>query len=121
MGRKPRSKTPSSIALGRHLALLRKASGMSLREVEKDTGREVDDAYLSQIENGWVQFPHPRILQRLAKLYKADYHQMLLIAYPHEGGTGKRLEMFTLEGLTKDELLACQSFLQHFRATERRS
>jgi len=41
MGRKPRIKTPSSIALGRHIAMLRKESSMSLREVEKRTGGEI--------------------------------------------------------------------------------
>jgi hypothetical protein len=115
MGRKPRIKTHSSIALGQHLALLRRERKMSLREVQANTDGMVDDAYLSQIENGWVQFPHPLILRRLAKVYLADYRQILLVAFPDEEGTGKHRDMFKLEGLAKEEMLACQAYLQQFR------
>jgi hypothetical protein len=52
-------------SLGSHLARLRKAAGLSLRQVEEATGQEVSNAYLSQLENNKISKPSPNILHAL--------------------------------------------------------
>ena len=116
MDRKPRIKTGTSILLGHHLASLRKRARLSLRDVAKSSDGGISDSYLSQIENGWVQFPHPLILRRLARLYGTSYHQMIFVAYPGSNEIKAEVEYFSMNGLTGDELAACQAYLLHFRS-----
>jgi transcriptional regulator with XRE-family HTH domain len=55
--------------LGDYLRELREAKGMSLRDVERATGGEVSNAYLSQLEQGKRIEPGPRYLTHLARVY----------------------------------------------------
>ena len=63
--------------LGAHLALLRRTTRMSLRQVEEATGKEVSNAYLSQLENGKITKPSPNILHALALVYNAQYEDLM--------------------------------------------
>ncbi len=81
--------TPSERGpLGEYLWDLRQAAGMSLRGVEKASGEQVSNAYLSQLETGKIPNPSPAILHELAEVYQARLpkkraHQLLLRA--HDG------------------------------------
>ena len=54
----------SKRTLGEYLASIRIDRKMSLREVEEATGKQVSNAYLSQIETNKIKKPSPNILQK---------------------------------------------------------
>ncbi len=65
---------------GEELARLRQAKGrgISLREVERQTG--ISNEYLSQLERGVASKPAPELLQKLAKFYDVPYESLLVAA-----------------------------------------
>lgn len=50
---------------------------MTLRAVEGATGKAITNGYLSQIENGDIQQPSPRILHHLADAYGIDFGELM--------------------------------------------
>lgn len=113
----------SAITLGIHLAAIRSDRKLTLRQVEEATGKEVSNAYLSQIENGKVSAPSPHVLHALAELYKADYtHLMELAGYlraPEQHALGERhgrAATFAEISLTDDEEAELLRFLKFLRA-----
>jgi len=57
--------------VGQVLRRAREHFRLSLREVERRTGRS--NAYLSQIERGVIRQPDPVVLLELAELYRLDF------------------------------------------------
>ena len=55
--------------LAEFLTVLREKSGLTLRQVERASGDEVSNVYLSQLEHGVRTDPNPRILVALARVY----------------------------------------------------
>ena len=54
---------------------------MTLRSVEERTG--ISNAYLSQLENGKISNPSPRVLHKLAAVYRLSYNRLMdLAGYP---------------------------------------
>jgi len=53
---------PVKVTLGQYLASIRNDRKMTLRQVEEASGKEVSNAYLSQLENGKILQPSPNIL-----------------------------------------------------------
>jgi transcriptional regulator with XRE-family HTH domain len=107
--------------LGALLADLRKAKGLSLREVEEATGKSVSNAYLSQLENGRIRKPSPNVLHGLADVYAVPYETLMEKAgylMPSEGkggGRRRRLAAFAIDDLTaeeEEELLKYLAFLR---------
>jgi len=111
-------RTPSE--LSSVLADLRKAKGLTLRQVEEATGRAVSNAYLSQLENGKIGKPSPNVLHSLAEVYVVPYEGLMEKAgylLPSQGGHGKRkrLAIFAIDDLTaeeEEELLKYLAFLR---------
>lgn len=110
--------------LGVLLADLRKAKGLSLREVEEATGRAVSNAYLSQLENGKIQKPSPNVLHSLSGVYAVPYEVLMEKAgylLPPDRGEGRRrrrLAAFAIDDLTaeeEEELLKYLAFLRSRR------
>ena len=62
---------------GAYLKSLRTGLKMSLREVEEATGKEISNAYLSQLENGKISKPSPSILHSLAGVYSVPYEKLM--------------------------------------------
>jgi len=62
-----------AVTLGRYLAMIRGDRKLTLRQVEEATGREVSNAYLSQLENDKIKQPSPHILHTLSDLYGVSY------------------------------------------------
>jgi transcriptional regulator with XRE-family HTH domain len=106
--------------LGAVLADLRTAKGFSLREVEEATGKDVSNAYLSQLENGKIQKPSPNVLHSLAEVYAVPYETLMekagyLLASKDGGGHHRRLAAFAIDDLTaeeEEELLKYLAFLR---------
>lgn len=124
---RPRRKLPSFVArpseLGVLLADLRRAKGLSLREVEEATGKAVSNAYLSQLENGKIRKPSPHVLHNLAAIYSVPYEGLMEKAgylLPSEGSGARRarLAAFSIDDLTaeeEEELLKYLAFLRSRR------
>jgi HTH-type transcriptional regulator, competence development regulator len=106
--------------LGPYLASLRASKGMTLREVEEATGKEVSNAYLSQLENGKISKPSPHILHSIAEVYGVDYSMLMeragYIVKPR--GNQERhgtVPTFAIENLTQEEEKALLTYLKIYR------
>ena len=75
---------------GTYVRTLRKERGLTLKRVEKAAG--VSNAYISQIERGLRNPPHPEILKRLAKVYSVPIQEMMAEAgyLPNDAATEVR-------------------------------
>jgi len=123
-GKRPRRRRPVFAGrpsdLGAVLGDLRRAKGLSLREVEEATGKAVSNAYLSQLENGKIKKPSPNVLHSLAEVYVVPYEALMEKAgylLPSEDGGGRRsrLAAFAIDDLTaeeEEELLKYLAFLR---------
>jgi transcriptional regulator with XRE-family HTH domain len=109
--------------LGALLADLRKAKGLSLREVAEATGDAVSNAYLSQLENGKIKKPSPNVLHSLAEVYVVPYESLMekagyLLPSADGGRRRRRLAAFAIDDLTaeeEEELLKYLAFLRSRR------
>lgn len=63
---------------GTYMRTLRKHRGLTLKQVEQ--AAQVSNAYISQIERGLRNPPHPDILQRLAKTYSVAPRELMVQA-----------------------------------------
>jgi len=124
--------TPSERGpLGEYLWDLRQAAGMSLRDVEKASEKEVSNAYLSQLETGKIPNPSPAILHELAEVYTThlpkkapvvcSYERMMELAGhirpadPERKQRGTRLPTFAQESLSPDEEQELLKYLAFLR------
>jgi transcriptional regulator with XRE-family HTH domain len=110
--------------LGALLGDLRTAKGLSLRDVEEATGKDVSNAYLSQLENGKIKKPSPNVLHCLAEVYAVPYEALMEKAgylLPSKDGDGRRkrgrnrLAAFAIDDLSaveEEELLKYLAFLR---------
>ena len=112
--------------LGDHLARLRKAAGLSLRQVEEATDEEVSNAYLSQLENNKISKPSPNILHALAGVYSASYEDLMKRAgyiTSDADASGRRhakAATFAIKDLTPDEEKALIDYLAFIRGQRRK-
>jgi len=107
--------------IGVVLADLRKAKGLSLREVQDATGGAVSNAYLSQLERQKIKKPSPDVLRKLAPVYGVPYETLmekagyLLPDTDGPGGRRRQLAVFAIDDLTaeeEEELLKYLAFLR---------
>lgn len=114
------------VTLGQYLASIRNDRKMSLRQVEEASGKEVSNAYLSQLENGKIQQPSPTILNKLAEIYKIEYIALMELAgYLPAAATRSekqrhgRIATFAEHNLTPEEEAELIDFLKHIRSRKR--
>lgn len=106
--------------LSQYLSDLRAAKGLKLRQVEEATGREVSNAYLSQIENGKIKQPSPNVLHSLASVYGVSYQSLMEKAgYIVPSGKGKKVPKRSIEDLTSEEEEELLKYLAFYRARKR--
>jgi transcriptional regulator with XRE-family HTH domain len=106
--------------LGVVLADLRKAKGLSLREVQEATKGAVSNAYLSQLEHQKIKKPSPNVLRSLAEVYGVPYQTLMekagyLVPDTDERVGRRRLAPFPIDDLTaeeEEELLKYLAFLR---------
>jgi transcriptional regulator with XRE-family HTH domain len=124
--RKPAQFVERPSELSGLLADLRKAKGLSLREVEEAADNAVSNAYLSQLENGKIGKPSPNVLYSLAEVYGVPYDALMERAgylLPSENGSGRRtrLKAFAIDDLTAEEEQELLRYLAFLRSrTSRR-
>jgi len=80
---------------GSYLRRLRKEKGLTLKQVEK--AARVSNAYISLVERGRRNPPHPDILQRLAKVYDVSQRDLLVAASYLEDDPSERMERTRIE------------------------
>lgn len=110
--------------LGAYLKSLRTGMRLSLREVEEATGKEVSNAYLSQLENGKISKPSPSILYSLASVYGVPYEKLMERAgyLPPAGSRSEdekhgRAATYSVDNLTKEEEKELLKYLSWYRST----
>ena len=108
--------------LGQYLNSVRRGLDLSLRDVEEATGREVSNAYLSQLETGKIRKPSPHILYALSTALAVPYEDLMERAgyiAPNSGRTEDskhgRAATFAIENLTSDEEKALLDHLAYIR------
>ena len=109
-------------ALGIYLKSLRSGTGLTLREVEDATGKDVSNAYLSQLENGHIAKPSPNVLHSLASVYKVPYAKLMeragyISPTARSSNTTKhgRAATFSIDNLTLDEEKELLQYLSFVR------
>lgn len=109
---------------GDFLKALRLKKGLTLREVEAQTG--VSNAYLSQLETGKVKQPSPSNLYKLVDLYEVSYEELMERAgYPvPKVNQEKQLENLTVHNrfgeLSSDEEEELLDYLNFIRNRKKR-
>jgi transcriptional regulator with XRE-family HTH domain len=108
--------------LGTYLASIRFDRKMTLREVEEATGKQVSNAYLSQIENDKIQKPSPNTLHALATLYDINFESLMEMAGYLMSSTKRtdaqrhgRVATFAEHNLTADEEAELMRYLEFMR------
>ena len=111
------------VTLGQYLASIRNDREMSLRHVEEAAGKEVSNAYLSQLENGKLRQPSPTILNKLAEIYKIEYLTLMELAgylppasKRADGQRHGRIATFAEHNLTQEEEAQLMKFLKFMRS-----
>lgn len=106
--------------LAQYLSDLRAAKGWKLREVEEATGKEVSNAYLSQLENGKIKKPSPNILHSLAYVYDVSYEVLMEKAgYVVPSERGKKVPKRSIDDLTPEEEAELLKYLAFYRGRKR--
>jgi transcriptional regulator with XRE-family HTH domain len=124
MATKPsRAEANASNALASYLASVRQVKGLTLREVEEATGKDVSNAYLSQLERGKISKPSPHILHSLSEVYCVAYENLMelagYIAASSERGNNVKhgsAATFASENLTPEEEADLLQYLQFLRS-----
>jgi transcriptional regulator with XRE-family HTH domain len=115
-------KDDQKLSLSVYLRSLRDASGMTLREVEDQSG--ISNAFLSQLESGKVKQPSPIMLHKLAETYGVPYEALMQHAgYPMpESPYNPRVASTVFNRLgeiTHDEEQALLDYLSFLRSKKR--
>lgn len=112
--------------LGGYLAAVRSDRGLSLRQVEEQTCKEVSNAYLSQLENDKIKQPSPNILHALSKIYEIEYVGLMERAGylnaqqgPEVSKRHGRVATFADIDLTSDEEAELLRFLKFMRSEKK--
>lgn len=114
--------------LGRYLRTLRESRGWTLRELEAAT--TLSNPYLSQLENGRIKRPSPKVIHRLAEAFGVAYEELMQRAgylppskaKPRRGKstTPQRASALTNLRLTAEEEDALVEYLAFLRYRHRR-
>ena len=122
------ARSSSKRTLGKHLASLRSAAQLSLRQVEEATDREVSNAYLSQLENDKISKPSPNILHALSQVYSTSYEDLMeragYLPAPSAVSSARRqarAATFAIENLAPDEEKALIAYLSFIRQQKKKS
>jgi transcriptional regulator with XRE-family HTH domain len=113
-------------SLGAHLARLRSAANLSLREVEDATNKEISNAYLSQLEHNKIVKPSPNVLHTLARVYSTSYEDLMrragyVSSDAHSSDRRQaRVATFAVQDLTPDEESALLDYLAFIRKQKRK-
>lgn len=114
-------------SLGAYLRKARQDLGMTLREVEEATNKEVSNGYLSQLEGGKISKPSPHVLYTLSMVLNTEYESLMQRAgyilpgttQRSEGAKHGRAATFAIENLTGDEETQLLDYLAFLRSKKK--
>ena len=113
--------------LGQYLESIRKDRGLTLRQVEEATNKEISNAYLSQIEQDKILKPSPNVLHALSEIYGIDYAKLMELAgfitptkARSENQRHGRVATFAEHNLTPAEEAELLEYLKFIRGKKRR-
>jgi HTH-type transcriptional regulator, competence development regulator len=112
-------------SFGDYLKAIRLGLKMSLRDVERATGKEVSNAYLSQLETGKIENPSPHVLYTLAEVYGVSYENLMKRAGYIVPSKAKRTASvkhgsaatYAIENLDAEEERELLKYLAYYRST----
>lgn len=114
--------------LASYLASVRQLKGLTLRGVEEATGKEVSNAYLSQLEHGKITKPSPHILHSLSEVYGVAYEKLMELAGYIAASSERSSNIkhgsaatFASESLTLEEEKELMKYLGYIRSQKSRS
>lgn len=115
--------TNSAESLGRYLKSVRLGSKMTLRDVEEATGKEVSNAYLSQLESGKITKPSVHILYALSTSLGVPYETLMERAgyivptgQRTEGAKHGKAATYSIDNLTSEEEKELLDYLNYIRS-----
>ncbi len=113
-------------SLGRYLKSVRLGSKMTLRDVENATGREVSNAYLSQLESGKISKPSVHVLYALSTSLGVPYEALMERAGyimptgdPIEASNAAKKTTYSIDNLTVEEEKEMLDYLNYIRSKKR--
>lgn len=122
----PMEQRPAN-ALGNYIRKARQDAGMTLREVEDATNKEVSNGYLSQLESGKISKPSPHVLYTLSTVLSADYQTLMQRAgyilpaavQRTVGAKHGRAATFAIDNLTAEEESELLEYLTFLRSKKK--
>lgn len=115
--------TTTAESLGRYLKSVRLGSKMTLRDVEEATGKEVSNAYLSQLESGKITKPSVHVLYALSTSLGVPYETLMERAgyivptgQRPEGTKHGKAATFSIDNLTSEEEKELLDYLNYIRS-----
>ena len=126
--KKRREKSNQNKSLGDYLKATRLGLNMTLRHVEDATGREVSNAYLSQLETGKITKPSPHVLYALSQVYDVPYEKLMERAgyiMPSKKGQSAgakhgKIATLSIDHLSPDEEKALLEYLAFYRQKKKK-
>jgi transcriptional regulator with XRE-family HTH domain len=114
-------------SLGAYIRKARQDVGMTLRDVEEATSKEVSNGYLSQLEGGKISKPSPHVLYTLSTVLNTDYETLMQRAgyilpssmQRPEGAKHGRAATFAIDSLTADEESQLLEYLTFLRSKKK--
>ncbi|MCP3371615.1 helix-turn-helix domain-containing protein [Bradyrhizobium cajani] len=113
----------SAEGLGRYLKSARLGSKMTLRDVEEATGKEVSNAYLSQLESGKIAKPSVNVLYALSTSLGVPYETLMERAgyivptnQRAEAPNQSKAATYSIDNLTADEEKELLDYLNYIRS-----
>jgi len=115
--------TAKPASLGQIIKKARTDLQMSQRDVEDATGKEISNAYLSQLESGKITKPSPHILYALSTALSVSYEMLMERAgyivpsaqRPTDAKHG-RAATFAVDNLSAEEESALLDYLAFLRS-----
>jgi HTH-type transcriptional regulator, competence development regulator len=120
------TESPPQSNLGPFIKKARQDVQMSLRDVEEVTGKEVSNAYLSQLEGGKITKPSPHILYALSTALGVAYESLMERAgyivpatTRADGEKHGRAASFSIDNLSAEEEGELLDYLTYIRSKRR--
>ena len=99
---------------------------MTLRDVEEATGKDVSNAYLSQLESGKITKPSPHILYTLSTVLNVAYEALMEragyivpAASRPDGAKHGRIATYAIDNLSAEEESELLDYLNYIRSKRR--
>jgi transcriptional regulator with XRE-family HTH domain len=115
--------TNTAESLGRYLKSVRLGHKMTLRDVESATGKEVSNAYLSQLESGTIKKPSVHVLYALSTSLGVPYETLMERAgyivpsgQKTEGQKHGKAATYSIDNLSSDEEKELLNYLNFIRS-----